>query len=112
MNQKTVKTAGQFSVIVLILGLLVMSPPFRFSLFVLAAFCAAIPSVFTSGKWRGAGIVIVIAALALAAVEYPAASSHMQHYRQRAKPKPAPTSCLPNRPDMISFEMAKNNTSV
>lgn len=86
MNPKTVKTAGQVSGIVFIIGLLVMSPPLRLSLFVLAALCAVVPAIFASGKWRMAGIAIGIAALLLAVIEFPDASSHMQQYRQRAKP--------------------------
>jgi hypothetical protein len=97
MNQKTVKTAGQISVIVFVIGLLVMSPPLRLALFVLATLCAVVPSVFAVGRWRIAGIAIGIAALVLAFVEYPDASAHMQQYRHRAKPQGAPTSLIPRQ---------------
>jgi hypothetical protein len=89
MNQKTVKVAGQVSVIIFIIGLLVISPPLRFALFVIASLCAAVPAIFTSGKWRIAGIVIGIAALALALIEFPDARSHIEQYRQRPKPQTA-----------------------
>lgn len=95
MNQKTVKTAGQVSVIVFIIGLLAMSPPLRLALFVLAALCAAVPSVFAAGKWRIACIAIGIIAIVLATIEFPDANAHMQRYRQRAKPSAVPTGYLP-----------------
>lgn len=109
MNQKTVKTAGQVSVIVLIIALMLMSPPLRLGLFILAALCAAVCAVFAVGKWRIAGIVLVLAALALAVAEYPAATSDMQDYRQRAKPKAAPTSLIPNQSAPLSFGTEKNS---
>ena len=98
MNPKTVKTAGQAAVILVIIGLLAASPPLRFGLFALAAFCAVFPAVFASGKWHIAGAAIGIAALVLAAVEFPEASSHMQKYRQRAKPQAAAVYLIQQQP--------------
>lgn len=98
MNPKTVKTAGQAAVILLVIGLLAASPPLRFGLFALAAFCAFFPAVFTAGKWRIAGVAIGIVALVLAAVEFPEASAHMQKYRQRAKPQAAVTRLVQKQP--------------
>jgi hypothetical protein len=60
-----------------------MSPPLRFSLFVFAAMSAAFPAVFGSMKWRIAGGVIIIAVVIFAIGEWPSASDHMRHYRER-----------------------------
>jgi len=111
MNQKTVKTAGQVSIIVLVIGLMLMSPPLRLGLFILAVLCAAVPAVFAVGKWRIAGIILVLAALAFAIAEYPAATSDMQNYHQRAKPKAAPASLIP-RPCAQSHALSNTGTAL
>ena len=86
MNQRTVRTAGQASVILFIVGLLVMAPPLRFALFMIAAFCAIFPAVFSSMKWRIIGVMIVIIALIFSFLEWPDAKRHMKNYRERSGP--------------------------
>jgi hypothetical protein len=83
LKQATVRTAGQASLILFVIGLLIMSPPLRFSLFALAALCAFLPAVRGPVKWRITGIIIVIVAVIFAFNEWPAASGHMKHYRER-----------------------------
>jgi hypothetical protein len=85
VNPKTVRTLGQLSIILLVIAVLVMSPPLRLLFFVLAGLCALATALFSSGKWRVVGVLMIILTFAMAADEFPDASKHMQDYLDRGK---------------------------
>ena len=87
MNQKSAKTFVWASVISLLLGMVVMSPAAGFFLYALAALAALIPAIFSSGRLRIAGAVILTVSLALLAVTYPKYDAEMTSYKQRAQQK-------------------------
>ena len=87
MNPKSAKTFVWASVVSLLLGMVVMSPVGGFFLYALAALAALIPAIFSSGRLRVAGAVIVAVSLALLAVTYPKYAAEMTSYQQRAQQK-------------------------
>lgn len=85
MNPKTTKTFFWASAISLLLGMVVMSPAGSFSLYALAALAALITAIFSSGRLRIAGAVIVAVSIALLAVTYPKYDPEMMSYKQHAQ---------------------------
>jgi hypothetical protein len=74
-----------FALILLILGLLMMSPAGSFAVFILAALFAAAPALFGTKKIRLAAIVLLIAAIILAASQYPGFKNERHSMEKRAK---------------------------
>lgn len=60
-----------FAAILLGLGLLMMSPSGSFLVFVLAALFAAAPAIFGTKRIRIAALILLLAAIILAASQYP-----------------------------------------
>ena len=85
MKPESAKALAWTAGILLVLGLVIMSPTGAFALLVLAALCAAIPSVFATKRPRVISLVLLIAAIALAAYYYPAFEREREAYAQRAK---------------------------
>ncbi|MDI1320861.1 MAG: hypothetical protein PSW75_11820 [bacterium] len=71
--------------LILLVGLLVMSPSGAFLTFGVAALPAAIAAVFGSGKSRLVASVLLLAAIYLAAGQYANFRAEQERYRQRAK---------------------------
>jgi hypothetical protein len=98
MKPESAKALAWTSGILSVLGLVVMSPSAAFMLLVLAAFCAAIPSVFAAKRTRIASVLLLIASIALAVGFYPDFEREKKGYSQRARqkaeaqpPEPLPT---------------------
>ena len=87
MNPKSAKTFVWISVVSLLLGMAVMSPVGGFFLYALAALAALIPAIFSRGRLRVAGAVIVAVSIALLAATYPKFDAEMTSYKQRAQQK-------------------------
>ncbi|MGE5385778.1 MAG: hypothetical protein ACM3SV_07810 [Betaproteobacteria bacterium] len=84
-------TAG----ILILLGLVIMSPTGAFTLFLLAAIGAAFPAVFGHKRPRITAIILCLCALALAAAYYPAFQQEHEAYSQRVKGPAAKTPSPP-----------------
>jgi urea transporter len=74
-------TAG----ILIVLGLLILSPTGAFALQVLAALCAAIPALFATQRPRLISLALLLAAVALAASFYPAFARERAAYVHHAR---------------------------
>ena len=85
MNPKSAQALAWTAGILIVLGLVIMSPTGAFALLVLAALAAAIPSVFASARPRVVSLILLIAALGLSAYFYPAFERERAAYAQRAK---------------------------
>lgn len=74
--------------ILVVLGIVVISPVGRMFFVALAAICAGISTLLGRGPARTSGIVVTIATLRLLAASYPAYKKHMDLYLERAKERP------------------------
>lgn len=75
--------------ILVLLGVIVISPAGRMLFLAIAAICAAISTFLGRGRARTFGIVVTIATLMLAAASYPAYKKHMNLYVERVKQRSA-----------------------
>ncbi len=71
MKNSTASTLIWLTVILLVLGLLIMSPSGSFFVFVLAALAALAPIFSGSKKIRIAAVLLLSASILLASVKYP-----------------------------------------
>lgn len=85
MNPKSANTLAWTAGILIILGLLILSPTGAFALMVLAALCAAIPSLFANQRPRVISLALLLAAVALAACFYPAFARERADYVRHAR---------------------------
>lgn len=85
MNPQSAKALAWTAGILVVLAPAIISPSGSFPLLVLAAICAAVPSVFSSKRTRLVSIGLLIASIALAASFYPAFVSEQSAYRQHAQ---------------------------
>ena len=74
-----------FTAILLGIGLLMMSPAGSFAVFVLAALFGAAPALFGTKKIRIAAIILLLAAIILAASQYPEFQNERDAVRKRSK---------------------------
>lgn len=74
--------------ILVVLGIVVISPVGRMFFIALAAIFAGISTLLGRGPARTSGIVVTIATLLLVAASYPAYKKHMDLYLERAKERP------------------------
>lgn len=98
MNPESAKTLAWTAGLLLLLGLIILSPTGAFALLVLAALCAAIPAVFGSKRPRVISLILLIASLGVAAGFYPAFKRDRAVYLNRGKEQEAkpPAPNLPN----------------
>ena len=89
MKQSANALAG-LSAILLLIGLLVLSPSAGFLAMVLAAVCAFLPLAFGAKAARVTGLVLFIAASVLAARSYPDFRNEQRGVVERAKQHSAP----------------------
>jgi uncharacterized PurR-regulated membrane protein YhhQ (DUF165 family) len=85
--------------ILIVLGLVVMSPAGAFALVSLAAISAVVPTVFGPKAARIVAAALLIASLALAATFYSAFDKEREAYAQRAKQRAAKSSAVPAKID-------------
>lgn len=69
---------------VMLVGFIVISPSAGFLAFCLAALLAATPVLFGTGKFRLVSVVLLLSALGLAVVQYPAFRDEQARLRQPA----------------------------
>lgn len=85
--------------ILVLLGIVVISPAGRMLFLVIAAICAGISALLGRGRARVFGVVVIVATLFLVAASYPAYKKHMNQYLERAKEQsttiPDPSSTDP-----------------
>jgi hypothetical protein len=81
--------------VLIMLGLVVMSPTGAFALFSLAALSAVIPTVFGRKVPRIIAAALLIASLALAATYYSSFEREREAYAQRAKERAAKSPSAP-----------------
>lgn len=85
--------------ILVLLGIVVISPAGRMLFLVIAAICAGISALLGRGRARVFGVVVIVATLFLVAASYPAYKKHMNEYLERAKEQsttiPDPSSTDP-----------------
>ena len=74
-----------FTAILLGIGLLMMSPTGSFAVFVLAALFAAAPALFGKKKARLIAIILLLAAIILAANQYPEFQKERARFSKRSK---------------------------
>lgn len=83
MNVKSASSLVWASVVLIVIGLIVMSPAGQFVCMILAVVAAAIPAVFGHNRIRLAAIISLVIALLLSSVIYPEFKRHMDRYMQR-----------------------------
>ena len=71
--------------LILLVGLMVMSPSAAFLAFCLAALLSAIPAIFGTGKTRIVAAILLLCSAGLAANSYPDFKKEQEQYRQRTK---------------------------
>ncbi len=71
--------------ILILLGLVVISPAGRMLFISIAAICAGTSVLLGRGLARSIGIVVMIATLFLVGASYPAYKKHMDLYMERAE---------------------------
>ena len=89
MNPHSAKALAWCAGILVALALIVMSPVAAFAMVALAAFCAAIPSVFAHKRTRVISVVLLMVSMALVATFYPAFQRDREAYARRAKERAA-----------------------
>jgi membrane protein implicated in regulation of membrane protease activity len=94
MKPESARTLAWTAGILIVLALVIISPSGAFALLVLAAVCAAIPSVFASRRPRAISAVLLIASIALAVNFYPAFKRDQSAYTQRVKERAAQTESI------------------
>ena len=75
--------------ILILLGLVVISPAGRMLFIAIAAICAGLSTLLCRGVARTIGIVVTIATLFLVGASYPAYKKHMDLYLERAEDRSA-----------------------
>ncbi|HPK53573.1 MAG TPA: hypothetical protein PK114_03875 [Smithellaceae bacterium] len=85
INDSSAKTLNWVTAILLVIGLMMMSPMGSFAVFVLAAVVAAMPAVFSAGKIRIIAVILLALTVLLAAGKYPDFQLEYKHYRNMAK---------------------------
>jgi len=84
MNPKTPKALAQFSLILVVVGIIVGDPLAGFFFFSLAGILTALALAFGSTKVRVIALVVLVTIIALAVWKYPDARRHLDQYRERA----------------------------
>lgn len=85
MNPKSSRALTGLSAIILGVAVLVMSPVGSFAAAVLAALCAAIPSLFGANRTRIAAICLLVLSMTLAVWLFPQFRKEQAAYSKRAK---------------------------
>lgn len=98
MQTKSVSALLWLALIVILLGLVVMSPSGAFALFALAAIFAAFPAALGSKRPRIFALLLLLVSLGLAANSYPAFRQEGNAYSQRAKERSAKPPVSPTTP--------------
>ena len=75
--------------ILVLLGLVVLSPAGRMFFIVIAAICSGVSILLCRGPTRTFGILVTIAALFLVGASYPAYKKHMDLYLEQAEEQSA-----------------------
>lgn len=94
-----------FAVILLVVGMMIMSPSGAFLVFLLALLFSAIPAIFSRKKIRIAAIVLLIISVLLAANQYPKFKEESNLMEKRIKTKKIGQTDSPGYP---SFETCKS----
>jgi len=94
MKPESAKALTWSAAILILLGLIVMSPSAAFGSFVLAALCAFFPAAFGAKKTRIFAALLLIASLALSVAYFSEFQREQNAYRQRAK-APAASPAVP-----------------
>lgn len=79
-----------FAGILILIGLLVMSPSAQFLFLILGALAAVAPAMSGSRSTRIAGCVVLVIALAFAVILYPRFKKDQQSYVERARKHASP----------------------
>ena len=74
--------------ILLLLGIVVISPAGRMVFVAIAAICAGMAAILSRGLTRTIGLCVALATLIRAAASYPAYEKHMNLYLEQAEQKP------------------------
>ncbi len=75
--------------ILVLVGLVVISPAGRTLFIAIAAICAGISTLLFRGRARTIGMIVTIATLLLVGASYPAYKKHMDHYLERVEERSA-----------------------
>ena len=89
MNPESAKALAWTAGLLLVLGLVILSPTGAFALLVLAALCAAIPALFGRQRPRIISMLLLIASLGVAASFYPAFKRDLAVYMNRTEEREA-----------------------
>lgn len=84
MNPRSARTLLWVSFLLAVAGGTVGAPEAGLAILLLAASCALVPVVASSGNIRVVGAILLLASLALAFTTYPAAKRQMDRHRERA----------------------------
>jgi membrane protein implicated in regulation of membrane protease activity len=85
MKRRTARTFIWTAGILIVLGFVIMSPSAAFTLFLLAATSAAVPSIFASEQSRSVPVGLLVLSIVLAASFYPAFTRDQEAYARRVK---------------------------
>jgi membrane protein implicated in regulation of membrane protease activity len=85
MNEKSARALVWFSVILMVLGLLIMSPSGAFLLFIVSGLMAVAPALLGKRKTRLAALLVLMLAILFAGNAYPQFKSEQERMRRRPK---------------------------
>jgi hypothetical protein len=88
MNPKTPRALVQFSVILVVVGLVIMDPLAGFSFLVLAGVFTVVALAFGTKGLRLVALILLAIIIALAVWKFPDARLHLERYRERAHKQP------------------------
>ncbi len=71
--------------VLLILGMIILTPSARFLGLILAVLCAAIPALFSVKRQRLIAIILLILSVSAAFWTYPEFKKHMDQYRESVR---------------------------
>jgi hypothetical protein len=84
VNQKTPKALAQFSVILVVVGIIIGDPLAGFFFFALAGILAALALAFGAKRVRLFALIFLVLIIGYAVWQYPEARRHLDQYRERA----------------------------
>jgi uncharacterized membrane protein len=85
LNPESSKTLLIVCCILLVLGMIILTPSARFLCLVLAVLCAAVPALFSVKRQRLIAVILLILSVSTAIWTYPEFKKHMNQYRESVR---------------------------
>lgn len=97
MNAQSARSLAWLAAILIVIGLLIMSPSAALALFCLAGIFAFFPARFGSRSTKLIGTLLLLACLGLAAAYYPSFKKDHESYRDRVRKGTADIPVVPSK---------------